>query len=89
MPSLDQQTIPASGSQRIDLPTKKGLAVLKLTNESPRAMRYRDKDSNYGDVIPANGSVAYHTFLKDKIPRTFWVLGTAADTFAVYFTEEE
>ena len=90
MPSLPLQTLPVAGVIKFQLPTIKGLAVLKITNLSVNIMRYRDKDNNYGDVIPPNnGSVSYHIVDKDFIPNTFWVLGTATDTFAIYYQEDK
>ena len=90
MGGLPQQTIPAATIIMVQIPTKKGLTVLKITNESPRAMQYRDKPGIYGDPIPVNGgSCAYHKIHGDKIPHTFYVSGTAGDTFSVYFAEEE
>jgi len=90
MPSLPVQVIPAAGIIQITIPTKKGLAVLKITNESANIMHYVDRSGQYGDPIQANyGSVAYHTIEKDRPPNTFWVTGTPADEFAVYFEPEK
>jgi len=92
VPSTPQQTIPAAGIIRIQLPTTRKLAVLKITNESARIMFYVDRGGAagvyYGDPIPANyGSVAYHLVDGDKPPATFYVRGTATDTFAIHYEE--
>lgn len=86
MPSLPQQVIPAAGQIQITIRTTKKLAVLKITNEGANIMRYVISLANYGDIIPPNnGSVAYHHVDGDRPPYTFWIVGTAADTFAVYY----
>ena len=86
MPSLEQQVIPVGLFVRISLTAKKGLAVLKITNEGANAMQYRTSPGMYGDVIPPNnGSVAYHYVDGDRPPTDFWVYGVAADTFSVYY----
>lgn len=88
MPSTPQQTIPVAGILRVQLPTTRGLAVLKITNESANIMFYVMKQGSYGDpILPNNGSNAYHRYQGDKPPRSFYVRGTALDTFAVYYEE--
>ena len=90
MPSLPQQAIPAAGEIQITLRTVKRLAVLKITNEGANIMRYVKTLANYGDVIPPNnGSVAYHFVDGDRPPNTFWIVGTAADTFSVYYEGQD
>lgn len=86
MPSTPQQVIPAAGEIQITIRTDKEIAVLKITNEGANIMRYVISLANYGDIIPANnGSVAYHRVDGDRPPNTFWIVGTAADTFSVYY----
>jgi len=86
MPSLLQQTLPAAGEIQIRLRTTRRLSVLKITNEAVNIMRYCITLANYGDIVPPNnGSVAYHRVDGDKPPNTFWIVGTAGDTFSVYY----
>ena len=87
MPSLDVAPIPAAGVLKVQIPIKdKTLAVLKITNLTPRLMYYGDKSGIAGDPIPPNnGSCAYHYVDGDRPPNTFWITGTAADEPQIYF----
>ena len=86
MPSIPQQTISAAGIDAYDVKTEKGLAVLKITNESVNPMYFITRSGHDGDLIPPNyGSCAYHYVDGDRPPSRFWVAGTAGDTWRAYF----
>ena len=87
MPALDVAPIPAAGVLKVQIPlTDKTLAVLKITNVTPRLMYYNDRQGIPGDPIPPNvGSCAYHYMQGDRPPNTFWITGTAADIPHIYY----
>ena len=74
----------------VDIRVGNKLAVLKITNESPRIMFCIQHSGLYGDPVPPNyGSVAYHRVDGDRPSIRFWVRGTAADTYVFYFEVED